>query len=761
MPETRRTIGGSSPDSSSPKQGRGLESAGASTGSLPFLPVESRRTDHLGLSVKASHSRYKYARTFTCSFDHRKTNHASTDDLHYSLTRDARKVADLSIPALTQMFALFSDTLEQGMTLVGPKTFRLVLGRCGIQDEVLNNRLFQGFAEEHNGERVDFRDFMRALVRASTARATEKLALLFRVYDIDRSGSLSLPELTLMIRGSSRTARADEQREQAQSPPPPTHAMPQGPPPLPFAMDDLEPDADGHAVPSPVIERPVRGRKRMSIERRSGEGSSFRLSNGGTPASADDLDAQPTTPNGSPIGRRTRRVSVFVGGGSGLKAQRRSLLLMQEQEIDLSNVTAVRASTSAHSPHARARAALRDHSPSCRWCGSLHACIKHTHPRACVVRARVRTQMLDRVWRTARDLQNSAAKESEEWIATNRQGIMVEFLVQSCKHKKHINKFFEQHLTMQPPTPKDDANSGGGNEGRLRQFYRRLEDLEREIKAESLGVKSRDKDSRSATPAPASAPPAGMAAMLSANRTKEKKPSPRIQANAASASGAAGGGTRKATFRPGAQEEGGGRRNIKDDPFDGRGKSVLAKSALAQSDPALMPGDMNRSSGRRNSAQFRVVAPVAHQASETPTPATATAGGEVSAPAAAAPEDPFMALVRKNSQRMNADGVTRGTAASLERTALSKERRLKAQEKLNLLTDCARLIPRPDRGELARPSDPKVVLKMLNEHRKELGIAPMDATRVEQALARSPRKEQLPSSRSMPALPKIETASWK
>ena len=157
--------------------------------SLPTLPSGTQRTDHLGISIRTSSNRYKYARTFTMSFDHKETAAAKLDELHYALTRDARKVADLNIPTLGQMFVLFSDCLDTGETLVGPKTFKAVLSRCAINDDVLVRRMFTGFAEEG---KLDYRDFMRALVCGSGAPIDEKLALLFRVYDVDRSESLSL-----------------------------------------------------------------------------------------------------------------------------------------------------------------------------------------------------------------------------------------------------------------------------------------------------------------------------------------------------------------------------------------------------------------------------------------------------------------------------------------------------------------------------------------------------------------------------------------
>lgn len=72
------------------------------------------------------------------------------------------------------------------------------------------------------------------------------------------------------------------------------------------------------------------------------------------------------------------------------------------------------------------------------------------------------------------------------------------------------------------------------------------------------------------------------------------------------------------------------------------------------------------------------------------------------------------------------------------------------------------LIPRPHKGDLARAADPRAVVHVLNEAREELGYAPVEMERVAQALAlRAPRKEHVPHSRSLPALPTIEYATWK
>jgi hypothetical protein len=190
----------------------------------PALPLLSAHP--LSLSHVARPDADRFARTFTCSFDHKATVNADPDELIWVLTRDARKAADLSMPTLRNMFALISDSIEAGNTLLGPKTFRQVMQRCGINDDVLVKRLFDGdyaahacsvlrhaharenesrpsahphayvavrvcarttvFAESRGGLRLDYRDVMRALVCSCASASVEsKLHLLVAVYDCE------------------------------------------------------------------------------------------------------------------------------------------------------------------------------------------------------------------------------------------------------------------------------------------------------------------------------------------------------------------------------------------------------------------------------------------------------------------------------------------------------------------------------------------------------------------------------------------------
>ena len=63
-----------------------------------------------------------------------------------------------------------------GVTLVGPKAFRLVLHQMGVKDEVLIRRIFDEFSTRFGGRRIDYRDLMRSFVCFSaTSPIDEKL----------------------------------------------------------------------------------------------------------------------------------------------------------------------------------------------------------------------------------------------------------------------------------------------------------------------------------------------------------------------------------------------------------------------------------------------------------------------------------------------------------------------------------------------------------------------------------------------------------
>ena len=62
--------------------------------------------------------------------------------------------------------------------------------------------------EGPQGTRLDYREFLRACSGMDDAPMDEKIALLFQVYDVDRSGTLSLGEMTqIFVKGEPSSAQ--------------------------------------------------------------------------------------------------------------------------------------------------------------------------------------------------------------------------------------------------------------------------------------------------------------------------------------------------------------------------------------------------------------------------------------------------------------------------------------------------------------------------------------------------------------------------
>lgn len=164
--------------------------------------ITNPRLDHLGKPKEPKASRVKYLRSgLSLAYDFKGSSKKHQASLLYSLMTDARKSADLSLPRLYRMHSLFERGVhDPGVTLVGPRAFRLCMRQMGIHDEVLTDRLFGTFSEHYARRRLDFRDFMRACICMNAkAPIEERLDLLFDVYDVDGSGTLSLLELTSII----------------------------------------------------------------------------------------------------------------------------------------------------------------------------------------------------------------------------------------------------------------------------------------------------------------------------------------------------------------------------------------------------------------------------------------------------------------------------------------------------------------------------------------------------------------------------------
>jgi Ca2+-binding EF-hand superfamily protein len=108
------------------------------------------------------------------------------------------------------MYESFAAVAPAGRPVISPRQFRGVLSRHGIRDPVLVQRLFAEFMEKEPPEptRLDYREFLRACSGMDDAPTEEKLSLLFAIYDVDRSGTLSLGEMTqIFVKGEPSSAQ--------------------------------------------------------------------------------------------------------------------------------------------------------------------------------------------------------------------------------------------------------------------------------------------------------------------------------------------------------------------------------------------------------------------------------------------------------------------------------------------------------------------------------------------------------------------------
>ena len=108
------------------------------------------------------------------------------------------------------MYESFAAVAPAGRPVISPRQFRGVLSRYGIRDPVLVQRLFAEFMEKEPPEptRLDYREFLRACSGMDDAPTEEKLSLLFAIYDVDRSGTLSLGEMTqIFVKGEPSSAQ--------------------------------------------------------------------------------------------------------------------------------------------------------------------------------------------------------------------------------------------------------------------------------------------------------------------------------------------------------------------------------------------------------------------------------------------------------------------------------------------------------------------------------------------------------------------------
>ena len=121
----------------------------------------------------------------------------------WQLLQDTRKVIDCSPASLRRLYDIFASSLgaNSDQILIGPRTFRLALANHGVRDVILMQRLYGEFCNSSDSEKLDFRAFVGTLCSVSEASIEDKLDLLFDVWDVDESGSLTHHELAPIIIG--------------------------------------------------------------------------------------------------------------------------------------------------------------------------------------------------------------------------------------------------------------------------------------------------------------------------------------------------------------------------------------------------------------------------------------------------------------------------------------------------------------------------------------------------------------------------------
>jgi hypothetical protein len=71
-------------------------------------------------------------------------------------------------------------------------------------------RLFKEFCSSLDPEKIDYRHFVRVLASVTDEPTEDKVALLFELWDIDRSGTLSYSELSPIVTASIQTHEMEE-----------------------------------------------------------------------------------------------------------------------------------------------------------------------------------------------------------------------------------------------------------------------------------------------------------------------------------------------------------------------------------------------------------------------------------------------------------------------------------------------------------------------------------------------------------------------
>jgi hypothetical protein len=120
------------------------------------------------------------------------------DEKQWQLLKDTKKIMNTSLDGLRRLFDLFFEAASSAeQSMLHPRVFRQCLAKYGLRDVVLMSRLFKEFCEMP--DRIDYRAFLGILCSVNQEPAGERLELLFDVWDMDLSNSLSYAELAAIV----------------------------------------------------------------------------------------------------------------------------------------------------------------------------------------------------------------------------------------------------------------------------------------------------------------------------------------------------------------------------------------------------------------------------------------------------------------------------------------------------------------------------------------------------------------------------------
>ena len=167
--------------------------------------LSKTRVNHLGVPLHSGSLKkyYKYQRTATLVYGGgtREITERESAMRVWRLLMDTKPVIDQTLVGLRRLFDIFVDAeATPGHSLFGPRAFRLALERYGVRDTVLVRRLFDEFCEKEDEEEdtprlIEVRQFLRILISVNKEPIEDRLSLLYDLWDVDNSLTLSHKEL--------------------------------------------------------------------------------------------------------------------------------------------------------------------------------------------------------------------------------------------------------------------------------------------------------------------------------------------------------------------------------------------------------------------------------------------------------------------------------------------------------------------------------------------------------------------------------------